>query len=375
MDIFEQELREGLKGSLYKSAGFKFNPFTPIPPLLEETFVNRATEQKDIARDLVDMINRRVDHLAILGISGIGKTHFLMYVAKKLHNMLNELGFHKLFLIQDEYEFKTKMRDFDAEAENQRPMLTGYDYLIRLEPDLHPLILIDNADVIMRTQGQKLCTILEKFRSCVISVWSHRGWKLMKKSLTLKVPKSSVVILDPFGIDDCVEILKRRILVASSGKRGVSFFSEDALCEIAVSTGGNPYNLIDLADKCLHFALDEGLKSLDAERIKSVLVDMGVILPELSNLLKSLTPAQRTVFNTLMDMKPSTASELGLELNLTRTAVVQHLQKLKQKKLVKNIQKLRRVLYYVPEEIVRHALTQEEFRGAWFEERSLRGEF
>jgi len=339
--MFDQMLRDALTGKIYTKYGLKGDPFSMIPEDYSNTFVNREEEQRKVARSLIELKNKTIKMITILGSHGSGKTHFLMYVSKAMEGNLTPLGFQKIKIVRGEAEFNELYTKKDGTAEFIEDV--GNEKII---------FLIDDIDVIGSRHPGLLSVLLEKISNRVIVVCDTRQWNILKTRSDMKIPVTETIMIDYLSSEHCVEILKKRISQKIITKSLVSdIFPDFVLEKLAKISYGSPFRLIKYSRKYFDFIIDKDLTSSTESSFKAFTDGNNIkFIADAKKAIEKLTPTQRQVLQIVIDKSEVTASELGEALGVHRVAALQHLHKLVEEDLLETKPKARAVVYYVPTE-------------------------
>ena len=334
---FKKKYEEVTSGKIYEKYGLKENPFIPSPNYIEASFLNREVERDKFVRVLADMIKGRSPHIPILGNHGIGKTHFLKYMYKKVRENMSMLGVDDVSYIGGEKEFK---KIIDKES--------IYSHISQ-----DTLVFVDDLDIITVNDSKGANRLFYKFPSRVVGTWNFRAWNSAKRRTDIKVPKADPIVLH--GMVDKVmeEIMYRRLeLSCSKFDRVKTFFPREIVDAIVFKSQGNPYALVSTARMYLDYLISNDVKTVTSDVVQVFTKKINLVsVQEAIKNIDELTPKQREVLKNILDMEEVNAKSLAEKLGFHRVAAVQHLKVLEAKDLVESKTKDRIVNYYVPSEI------------------------
>jgi len=306
--------------------------------------VERNKELDEAIRYIVDMINGELSSLTILGFKGIGKTHFILNLHIILKNIFSrEPDLFKKFdlvFLTTLFEFSEFYKSYFSEIKKKDTFL-----------------IIDDGDQIWQKYPYELKELYDKKNVVILSTWNSSRWNSLKKK-SIALPRSKTMILKKISPKGCINIMKSRLQKNIIDKKRWPF-TFDAIELLAELCDGNPYTLMNTADKCLNYALEKKLDIIDRHSVIATSTDIGLFSRNVRKKLFDLTRSQLTVLKQIWEMTTSykrgiTASEIAKELGITRSAVVQHLRNLGKKQILHVSRVKKEVLYSINPDILEY---------------------
>ena len=359
-NTFTKEIKKAIAMRDYTRIGFEQNPFLPEPRNYVNSFVNRSSEQAKIARYLNDLAKQRISNIVILGVSGIGKTHFLNYLCSELkkEKLFEKIGFDDLINISNISQFGENIPNIFDLSPSTKISSFIQATIVNKEPIKKPLIFLDNADQIWLRTPEIIRLFDNLDKMCIVSVWRTNVWRRINRKASFRIPKPVALLLRPLNLNDCISILKNRIKTAAANELGLSLFTNDSLEEIAFLSLGNPHTLITHARGCLDMALEKNIQCIDKKFIAEFTKFYGLQhKEEIRNVIESLTPRQFEIVELMHSYgkgQKFNAPMLAEKFDISRSAMVQHLQKLKDKyDIIDSRVDGKNVMYYLKPFIIR----------------------
>lgn len=342
VSMFEDELKKALKGELYQDFGLKEDPFVINPADPAKSFVNRVKETSQFIRAFVNLKDKAIPHIAILGTHGIGKTHFLKFLEASLQESLADTSFQKIIYGSGELWFKDHFLD-----ESAIPNFVLRDDMNKSDT----LVLIDDLDIITNRYPKQASALFERLEGRLIGTWDIRAWITAKRKTDFKTPKTEAILLDRLTGSVCLQILKNRIDQMKVDDKVYDLFTEKMYSRLANLSDGNPYRLITYAKRFLNFVIDNNIKKMDSHHYEKFSDEIGfTFLEDIKKSIEGLTPKQKEILKIIIEKIEVSSDELAQTLGVSRVAGVQHLHALRDKKLLESKPKENRVKFYVPTE-------------------------
>mgnify|MGYP001591185983 CR=1 FL=1 len=338
-EMFEKELLKVLQGEDLKTYGLKNNPF-----VLEKEgapFLNRDDEQRILSRQIYRLSKGEIQLISVHGERGIGKTSFVFNLIPILEKLRDELGFNRIVTVEGLVDFDQKFVKSKALVEE-----------LMLKPHQRILFVVDDLDIIVNRYRENAIFFLEDIKHC-IGIWTTVVLKEVSNLKDIKLPPSEELLLKPLSKDICKSIIISRIKGSLINKRQEEILFEDNVIDELVNLSeGNPQNLLSLCQQFFNFmvirkARTGNINTFTKFREMSQLRSSE----EISNVYKSLTDRQKSVFNLITKNIEMSYGEVATKMNLARSTVTEHLLALKDKGLLDVKMKRNMRVYYIPPEI------------------------
>lgn len=339
---FKEIYNDVKTGRIYEKYGLCGNPFVNIHDDVMGTFVNRVKETEKFIRIFVDMMNKEIPHIPILGHHGIGKTHFLKYLYELVSNNKDSIGTKEIIYVNGESEFKKLV-----ESQNNKENLSSYT-------GTETIYFIDDLDVGTMYYTHEASHFFYNNMYRIVGTWNLKAWKNVQRKIDIKIPKSDPLSLDAMEEDVMKKIILKRLEGHSTNDLlNSSYFRDSILEPIIFKSRGNPHWLICNCRKYLDFLLSNDIDNLDDDVIKNFTNSLNLVsLNETLDVVKSLTKKQKQIVKKIIDLEEVSASKLSEQFGFTRVAAVQFLRSLQEKDILDSKEKGKIMFYYVKNEIV-----------------------
>lgn len=335
--ITDKRIDELLMGRVYEPFGLKENPFYIPPRNPLASLVGREQDLDEAIVAIGSMKRGSSTHVAILGVHGIGKTHFLFALEEILQtSKAKELLGYEPLLINGVVDFKQKVLDLTYQPKNNK------------------LLLIDDIDVICNRYPDEMMSLFDMYSGRVIGTWDERFWTELKVKPTFRKPKADVIRVTPLPVSDCIKLIKKRFeytrLRGSSPSRRV--FSEDVVRALSQLSNGNPYRLITRSSELLKFLMETRLSVANSEVFRLFLKTINIQdIDTMKKRFNRLNSNERLILGLISTNIEMNATDLANEVGLSRIWARQILYDLNKLGFLENKPKGRQVVFYIPPDL------------------------
>lgn len=323
---FENKLKQAIAtpGLRYQELNLKQNPFVPLPALdaLEELLVDRDDARDQLILGLEDMMQGVLPSVTIIGGKGIGKTHLLISFFKIFQEVTRNdpsIASHLIRTSSDLAIFKNQLIAFSGS-----------------EPRKKIVLFIDEAEKKWRDHYEDIEALIEAGIK-IIWAWNAQSWSNAKGTEIIP-PKTRTILLGKLSEKDCIDIINKRLNYHKLHKDKPHVFDYNATRNLAIFSYGVPYTLINLADRCLQYAMKYSKNKIDASLVMDFLKENKIptdntIHEHAKKKIERISQAELRVLGTIYVMTTSydrgiTITEISNELGLSVPTVYVHAKKL-----------------------------------------------
>jgi hypothetical protein len=347
-----QELKESIEkvisGNLYHDIGFKGDPFVISPDDTLGSFVNRENEMKQLFLSLVNLSQKYIPHIAILGWHGIGKTHFLKVAKILVEDVKSKLNYNQTYYINGIEEFKREFVGSNSTVLNENSRI-----IASVKQNKKVLAFIDDLDVVFDRYPSIASELFSILEGGIIGTWDAHAWDAAKRGGIGKVPKTESVLLKSLSEEHSKEILLRRLKKVANDKSIDNIFPSYVISKLAAISEGNPYRLITYGKRYMNFIIQGGYTIITEEVFKKFCAEIDVaFIEDIKKEIDSLTQRQKEILNIIVERIEVSTEDLASMLGVTRIAAFKYLKFFKGKDILESKQKNRTIYYYIPTEMV-----------------------
>jgi len=299
-----------------------------------ELFFNRNQEIERIAQFTgVQERQKKFGYVNLVGAKGIGKTS-LLNVIFKLYNQINP---NSVVSISSE---KFAEYSSDNSGEDEEPIFYFEVFLEELKDK--KLILIDECE--KDSLGDKF----------FILSWRPIHFNKFKIEYQDKLNLEECILLKPFDKSEISELLKTRLKkLKIDNKESISPFNEESLSLISELSQGIPKLALSLSYKAIKKSFHLNNEVVSRREVLNVYKEEG--FEEVQEFIEKCTPITRKILKTvLLDSYPKGVSidKIAEEVDLDRTTVFYHLQKMRNISLLNENYSKKTVYFLIKEDFL-----------------------
>jgi DNA-binding transcriptional ArsR family regulator len=297
---------------------------------------NREEELTEIAEFIGYFTRERsgLYHLPVIGVSGSGKTQFLVTVTY----FLEQIGSELKAKIYNAAEFG------DVFEDTEEPHL--FYILDELDKEAPDIILIDSCEK-DRDIVESISRISRKLKGgVIITAWTPEFWFYRRDAVDEVLPITKEILLAPLSQGSTTELVNI-IMEYVGGEK----LSKEALATLYQYSRGIPRVVITLLIAAFREAFLKQKDNLDEESLHSAAKVLGLGIDEK---LKELSEQRLTILKHILlteDKRGKRPTELVEILNLNKATVSYHLQSLMSESLLKSERFGRSIFYKIRDEI------------------------
>lgn len=355
----KQAIIEEIEGKSYKELGFSSNPFVLFPKDIEKNFIGRKHQLKQFYRYTGNLLNNQSEGITILGRHGIGKSHFLKLVFKKIKQLSTEINLEKVHYIKGISDFKEKLlfkktriiSELKEEGNNFSEVIETYPEIlaeIKANKQKKFLIFIDDLDLIYNTYPGQVVQLFETLNNNIIGIWNTSSWNASKKSKAYKLPSCSVIALDGLTEIELMQILNNRLSDYATTEEAKNIFNDDIKKELVELSGGVPYRLIHYSNNFLDYLIEKNLTSPKVDDWFAFTNKLNLIsFSQIKKEIRQLTEKQKEILKIVMNAEEINATDLAKIQGTNRITAREHLYNLEKKMILETKSKDNSVCFYI----------------------------
>lgn len=303
-----------------------------------EYFFNRNKEIEKIAQFIgIQERTKKFGFVNIVGSKGSGKTAMLRMIQES-YKKLNP---------KSEIKYVNAGKFSESLEDNKETEFYFEKFLIELKNT--KILIIDDCDKDVRHMFDNIKD-LSVYPLILIMAWRPLHWnkfKLEHHEFSLGNP----ILLNPFNKDLSLPFLKKRYSsFKKKKKKDVEPFDDESLILISELSQGIPLLMLDLFSLLIKRAYYFDKEKIDAADVKAVFSDEGY--EDAVDFLEKCTPVTKNILKTLIlksNAKGVSIDQLSEEVDLDRTSVFYHLQKMRSKLLLDEYYLKKTVMFSIKE--------------------------
>ena len=347
---------EEIEGKSYKALGFSSNPFVLFPKDLVKSFINRENEKRQFYRYMGNLLNNQNEGIAILGRHGIGKSHFIKVIYKKVEEVANQLDIEKVFFVKGLTDFKDNL--LPKKTTIIQPGLNGESSIvIETSPILSEikskkgkrfLVFIDDLDLIFNRHPNQVVMLFAELNQHIIGAWNTGSWALAKNNKSIKLPSCDTIMLDNLYEETMIKILGERIEEYATNRNGQELFSEEIKRELAGLSSGVPFTLIKYANSFLDYLIENNITKPSTQDYFNFTNKHNIIsFSQIKNEIEKLTDKQKEILRIILRREETNATELAELIGVARVTAREHLHNLAEKHILESKTKEGFLYFYI----------------------------
>lgn len=287
-----------------------------------EYFFNRNKEIEKIAQFIgIQERTKKFSFVNIVGSKGSGKTVMLQMI----HDSYKGLNPESEIKYVNAEKFS---ESFDDDKENE-----FYFEKLLTELENTKILIIDDCDKDIRRMFDNIKE-LSVYPLTLIMAWRPLHWNKFKIEYH-KFNLDNPILINPFNKDSSITFLKNRYLSFKKKKKDISPFTDESLLLISELSQGSPLVILKMSYSLIKRAYQFDKKKVDIADVKAVFLEEGY--EDVNEFLEKCTPITKNILKILTlksNTKGVSIDELSEEVDLDRTSVFYHLQKMRNKSLL-----------------------------------------
>lgn len=356
-----REILEEIEGKSYQTLGFASNPFVLFPKDLIKSFINRENEKRQFYRYVGNLLNNQNEGITILGRHGIGKSHFIKVIYKKMEEVANQLDIEKVFFVKGLTDFKDNLlakkttiivpgpNGESSTVIETSPILSE----IKSKKGKRFLVFIDDLDLIFNRYPNQVVMLFAELNHCIIGAWNTNSWNLAKSNKSMKLPSCDTIRLDNLDEATIIKILDERIDEYTINENGSGLFSQDIKKELAGLSSGVPYTLIRYANSFLDYLIENNIMKPTKQDYFNFTNKHSIIsFSQIKGEIENLTDKQKEVLKIILRTEETNATELAKILGIGRVTAREHLHHLADKHILESKTKEGFLYFYIEPNVI-----------------------
>jgi DNA-binding transcriptional ArsR family regulator len=344
--VFRNAVSRGQKGEISNFKGWlkknniSHQRFDSLSEGLKQGFevtVNRDREI-EVLGEYVGYLQQQKGqkHVAIEGVSGVGKTHLVSTVKDLIEDIEGQFRFEYLKAeeMKDEAQFSSKLSRLKEDSENSS------------------IVVYDNLD-----KEKRISFLLEKFKDIenilLITLWNPENLRMKEEEIDEEFPVSDIISVDPLTRDETqklVEVVAEEISEVNTKKSDISSFSSS----IYRYSKGVPGVAIEIFQDSIRRSFHVDDRNIYNK--KSVVeVAKRKNIEDLEEKLRNLSDVKNHIIEKVLvsqDQRGISPSKLSKDLKKDKSTISYHLKDLKREGIIQK-DSYGRQTYYAPASAVK----------------------